>query len=43
MQTKSKIAVLGMIILSFAYSGQLTAQVMKEKNSNGRWSTYVPI
>lgn len=31
MQTKSKIAVLGMIILSFAYSGQLTAQVMKEK------------
>lgn len=31
MTTKSKITALGMLILSFAYSGNLTAQVMKEK------------
>lgn len=31
MTTKSKITALGMLILSFAYSGQITAQVMKEK------------
>ncbi|GAA5087476.1 fasciclin domain-containing protein [Chryseobacterium ginsengisoli] len=31
MNTRSKIAVLGMVALSFAFSGTLTAQAMKEK------------
>jgi hypothetical protein len=31
MNTRSKIAVLGMVALSFAFSGNATAQTMKEK------------
>lgn len=31
MNTKSKITVLAMVVLSFAFSGKVTAQVMKEK------------